>query len=165
MSRILRAAAVATALTGCLFAAPALLAQQEAPEYQYWSSFQLDNLGRSLAGEAGAGVAILDRLIDREHYFAAVVHREPGPGVSESHADWADVYFVTSGNASLIVGGTITDGEETEPGEVRGSVIEGGTLQRLAKGDVVHIPAGTAHHVRVEPGEQVTYYVLKVKQP
>src|SRR5690606_4510358 len=105
------------------------------------------------------------RIIDQGHYFAAIVHREPGPGFSESHDEWADVYFVTAGNASLVVGGTIVDAEETEPGEIRGTAIEGGTLQRLAEGDVVHIPAGTAHHVRVEPGEEVTYYILKVRAP
>jgi mannose-6-phosphate isomerase-like protein (cupin superfamily) len=169
MIRALRPAAAAIALFSPAWAqllvVPALLAQETA-DYDYWSAFQLDNLGRALADQTGANnAAVLDRIIDYEHYFAAIVHREPGPGFSESHADWADVYFVTAGNASLIVGGTIPDGEETEPGEVRGTVIEGGTLQRLAKGDVVHIPAGTPHHVLVEPGEQVTYYILKVRAP
>jgi mannose-6-phosphate isomerase-like protein (cupin superfamily) len=169
MSKALRTAAAAVALScpvwAQLFMVPTLLAQETA-DYEYWSAFQLDNLGRSLADQTGANnAAVLDRIVDYGHYFAAIVHREPGPGFSESHADWADVYFVTSGNASLIVGGTIPDGEETEPGEVRGTTIENGTLQRLAKGDVVHIPAGTPHHVLVEPGEQVTYFIFKVQAP
>lgn len=151
------------ALTAGLLMLPTLLAQ-ETTDYGYWSAFQLDNLGRSLAGQTAANnTAVLDRVIDSGGYFAALVHREPGPGFSESHADWADVYFVTSGNASLVVGGTIVDSEEAEPGEVRGSTIEDGTLQRLAEGDVVHIPAGTPHHVLVEPGEQITYFILKVQ--
>lgn len=166
MTRFPRAAAAILGLSSIaanLLAVPELDAQ-ETDDYDYWSAFQLDNLGRSLAGETGANnAAIIDRVIDEGGYFAAIVHREPGPGFSESHADWADVYFVTSGNASLVVGGTIPDGQETDPGEVRGTTIEGGTLQRLAEGDVVHIPAGTAHHVRVEPGEQVTYFILKVQ--
>ena len=153
----------ALALTASLLGTPSLLAQGNG-EFKYWSAFQLDNLGRSLAGEVGANnTALLDRIVDEGNYFAAIVHREPGPGFSEAHADWADIYFVTAGNASLIVGGTITDAEETEPGEFRGSMIDGGTLQRLAEGDVVHIPAGTAHHVRVEPGEQVTYFIVKIR--
>jgi mannose-6-phosphate isomerase-like protein (cupin superfamily) len=152
-------------LTAGLLMVPALLAQETA-DYRYWSAFQLDNLGRSLAAQTGANnAAVLDRVIDYGNYFAAIVHREPGPGFSESHANWADVYFVASGNASLVVGGTILNGEETEPGEVRGTTIEGGTLQRLAEGDVVHIPAGTPHHVLVEPGEQITYFIFKVQTP
>lgn len=167
MSRTFRgkAAAVLFGSAGLLIAWPGLQAQQN-DEYGYWSAFQLDNLGNSLAGQVAAnGAAILDGIIDEEGYFAGIVHREPNPGFSESHDDWADIYFVTSGNASLVVGGTIVDGEETEPGEIRGTMIEGGTLQRLAEGDVVHIPAGTAHHVRVEPGEQVTYFIVKVRAP
>lgn len=152
-------------LAGGLLSAPALLAQ-EAADFRYWSAFQLDNLGRSLSNEVGENnAAVLDRMIDYGHYFSALVHREPGPGFSESHAEWADVYFVTAGNATLFVGGTIPDGEETEPGEIRGETIEGATVQRLAEGDVVHIPAGTAHHVLVEPGEEVTYFILKIRQP
>lgn len=166
MIRVAGVALAATAAASAFVFRGPMLAAQETSEYKYWSAFQLDNLGRSLANEAGAGnVGVLDRVIDYGNHFAAIVHREPGPGISESHAEWADVYFVTSGNASLIVGGTIPDGEEREPGEVRGSTIEGGTLQRLAEGDVVHIPAGTAHHVLVEPGEQVTYFLLKVRSP
>jgi len=146
-----------------LLIVPTLVAQETA-EFDYWSAFQLDNLGRALAGQSGAtNAAVLDRVIDHGAYFAAIVHREPGPGFSESHADWADVYFVTAGNASLVFGGTIVDAEETEPGEFRGTMIENGTLQRLAEGDVVHIPAGTPHHVLVEPGEQITYFILKVQ--
>jgi mannose-6-phosphate isomerase-like protein (cupin superfamily) len=153
------------ALGAALPLAPALLAQETA-DYNYWSSFQLDNLGQSLAGQVGANnSAVLDRIIDHGHYFAAIVHREPGPGFSESHTEWADLYFVSSGNASLVLGGTIPDGTETQPGEVRGTTIDGGTLQRLAEGDVVHIPAGTPHHVVVEPGEQITYFIFKVRDP
>jgi mannose-6-phosphate isomerase-like protein (cupin superfamily) len=171
MSKLLRMTAAAVVRSGpaaaLVFMSPMLFAQEAATvAYRYWSAFQLDNLGRSLAGETGENnTAVLDRIVDQGHYFAAIVHREPGPGFSESHAEWADVYFVTSGNATLVVGGTIPNGVESEPGEVRGATIEGGTLQRLAEGDIVHISAGTPHHVRVEPGEEVTYYILKVQAP
>jgi mannose-6-phosphate isomerase-like protein (cupin superfamily) len=107
---------------------------------------------------------VLDRIIDHGNYFAAIVHREPGPGFSESHRDWADVYFVTSGNGILIVGGTIPDGTESAPGEIRGTAIDGGTRRDLAAGDVVHIPAGTAHHVITPPGQQITYFIFKVQK-
>jgi mannose-6-phosphate isomerase-like protein (cupin superfamily) len=149
-------------VAAALLIAPASLAQDA--DYNYWSAFQLDNLGRSLAAEVGDNnAAVLDRIIDHGAYFAAIVHREPGPGFSESHADWADIYFVTAGNGVLIVGGTILNQSEGTPGEVRGTEIEGGTVQRLAVGDVVHIPAGTPHHVLVPDGEQITYYILKVR--
>jgi mannose-6-phosphate isomerase-like protein (cupin superfamily) len=133
-------------------------------DYDYWSAFQLDNLGKSLATEPHTNnAAVLRGIMDHDSYFAGIVHREPGPGFAEAHADWADIYFVTSGNGVLLVGGTIEDPTEESPGETRGSEIEGGTIQRLAKGDVVHIPAGTPHHVVVQDGEELSYYILKVR--
>lgn len=124
----------------------------------------MDAFARTLAGEAGENnSAVIDRIIDHGNYFAAIVHREPGPGFSESHREWADVYFVSSGTGTLISGGTIVEGSETAPGEVRGTSIEGGKRQILNEGDIVHIPAGTPHHVITEPGNQLTYFIFKVK--
>lgn len=123
---------------------------------------ELEALRESLSGQVGSNnAAILDNIINEGGYFAAMVHREPGPGFSESHADWADLYFVTSGTASLITGGSIIDPTEADPGEVRGSGIEGGSRQLISQGDVVHIPVGVPHHVLVEAGQQVTYFIFK----
>ena len=111
----------------------------------------------------GNNAAILDRVIDQEGYFAAMVHREPGPGFSEAHAEWADIYFVTSGNAAIMTGGEIVNATENTPGEIRGSSIEGGAVQRISEGDVVHIPAGVPHYVIVGEGEEVTYMIIKAQ--
>jgi mannose-6-phosphate isomerase-like protein (cupin superfamily) len=133
--------------------------------HDYWSGETLDGYAAELARSVGANnSAVADRIIDHGHYFAAIVHREPGPGFSESHRDWADLYFVSSGTATLVVGGSIPDGTETAPGEIRGTSIQGGTRRTLAEGDVVHIPAGTPHHVFVDPGNQVTYFIFKATQ-
>ena len=125
---------------------------------------ELEQLGKTLSGQVGSNnAAILDNIIDEGGYFAAMVHREPGPGFSESHAEWADLYFVTSGTATLVTGGTIVNPTEDDPGEVRGTAIDGGTRQRISAGDVVHIPVGVPHHVLVEAGDQVTYFIFKAK--
>ncbi len=150
-------------ITALLLTTPTLSAQELA-DYNYWSAFQLDSIDRELAGEIGANNrGVTDRIIDYEHYFAAVAHLEPGPGFSESHADWSDLYVIFSGNASMVLGGTIPNPTETTPGEVRGATIEGGTVQRIAEGDIVQVPAGTPHHVIVGPGEQITYFIFKVR--
>ncbi len=44
-------------------------------------------------------------------------------GVPEVHADWADHFVVTEGEATLIVGGTVTNPRQTGPGETRGTAI------------------------------------------
>lgn len=139
-----------------------LMAQHE---YDYWSAADLDAHADSLSKNLGANnSAVADRIIDYGNYFAAMVHREPGSNMPELHDDWADVYVVSDGEGVLIVGGTIVEPRETAPGEIRGAVIEGGVEQRLAEGDIVHIPAGTPHNVLVEPGRTLTYYIFKVKR-
>jgi hypothetical protein len=116
--------------------------------HDYWSGETLDGYAAELARSVGANnSAVADRIIDHGHYFAAIVHREPGPGFSESHRDWADLYFVSSGTATLVVGGSIPDGTETAPGEIRGTSIQGGTRRTTASrvrrsrqsGDLLHL--------------------------
>jgi mannose-6-phosphate isomerase-like protein (cupin superfamily) len=133
-----------------LLSLPALTA--EPGSHGYWSAAELDG-----------GAELTGRLIDETGYFGALAHREPGPGASELHRDWADIYFVTRGTATLIVGGTIPNPRETSPGELRGESIDGGMRRTLGVGDVVHIPAGTAHHVIVAPGSELDYFLVKVE--
>jgi quercetin dioxygenase-like cupin family protein len=46
-----------------------------------------------------------------------------------------------------------------------GSSVRGGVEKRLKAGDVLHIPAKTPHQMLVEPGQQVTYMVVKIDAP
>mgnify|MGYP005657898713 CR=1 FL=1 len=141
-----------------LLLAPVIQAQD------FWSTADFDALRSELSSRVGSNnAAILDRVIDQEGYFAAMVHREPGPGFSEAHAEWADIYFVTSGSAAIMTGGEIVNATEGTPGEIRGSSIEGGVLRRIGQGDVVHIPAGVPHYVIVGEGEEVTYMIIKAQ--
>ena len=95
---------------------------------------------------------------------ALMIHRE-GSGVAELHETEADVIMVVSGAATLVVGGTMPGSKTTAAGEVRGPSIDGGTVrQKIAPGDILHIQPKTAHQVLLEPGKQITYFTLKVKE-
>jgi hypothetical protein len=74
------------------------------------------------------------------------------------------VILVREGTATLLHGGSVEGGRETEPGERRGGRIGGETPQVLAPGDVALVPAGTPHQVLVPPGRAVTYLVVKVRR-
>jgi mannose-6-phosphate isomerase-like protein (cupin superfamily) len=90
-----------------------------------------------------------------------VAHRE-GSGVAEWHEKQADIMMIASGEVTMIYGGTIVDGKTTQPGEIRGPSIKGGTEVKLAAGDALHIPAKVAHQMKLDAGKQVTYFVAKV---
>ena len=87
-----------------------------------------------------------------------------GPGQVEVHDKETDVFYVVEGGATIITGGAMVGGKSTGPGQWRGSDIHGGETRRLAKGDVMVIPAGIPHWFK-EASPSISYYVVKVLKP
>lgn len=85
-------------------------------------------------------------------------------GGAELHQQYADIFFVVDGEATLTSGGTIVDPKKQAPGEIRGSTVSGGVEQKLGEGDVVHISPNTPHQLSIEKGKSFTYFVVKVKE-
>src|ERR1700761_8662315 len=85
-------------------------------------------------------------------------------GGAEIHEHFDDIFFVTGGRATLLTGGTVQNSKTKDGGETQGTAIEGGQTQTVAKGDVVHVPAGTPHQFILAPGEQFSAVVVKVKE-
>src|SRR4051812_11924708 len=52
--------------------------------------------------------------------------RREGDGEAEIHDTQVDVMFVTAGEGTLIIGGTMVGAHSTAPGEIRGTSIQGG---------------------------------------
>ncbi len=68
--------------------------------------------------------------------------------------------YVLDGAATLVTGGTVVDPKVTEPGQIRGPVIQGGESRRIVRGDVIVIPAGVPHWFKEVQGP-MTYFVVK----
>jgi mannose-6-phosphate isomerase-like protein (cupin superfamily) len=85
-------------------------------------------------------------------------------GEAEAHENFADVFYVLEGRATLVTGGTVAGARLTEPGETRGDSIEGGVRQELRAGDVAHVPAGLPHQMLVAGEQTVTCLVVKVQE-
>jgi mannose-6-phosphate isomerase-like protein (cupin superfamily) len=144
-----------------LFVLPVIGA--EPAGYKYWSASELKGFAKTLAPKVNALKFASERLTDYGNHYTMMAHRE-GNGEAEFHETESDLFVVTSGTATLLVGGTVQNGKTTAPNEIRGPSIEGGTRQKLSAGDIVHIPPKTAHQLMLEPGSQFTYFVLKVKE-
>ena len=86
-------------------------------------------------------------------------------GDAERHQFWADQIYVNHGDLILVYGGTMQQERPngTAPGESLGSGIEGGKEIPLHTGDIIHIPAGIPHWVKVAPGTTTAYLVFKEK--
>jgi mannose-6-phosphate isomerase-like protein (cupin superfamily) len=150
-----------TILTALAFAALAMPAGDPAG-FHLWTASELKGFSKSLAPKMDAGKVATQQLGGHGNYTFMVAHRE-GPGQAEWHELQADVFFVQSGEATLVYGGTM-DGKTTAPHEKRAASITGGIDKKLGPGDVVTIPAKTPHQLKLDPGKEFTYFVVKVTQ-
>lgn len=85
-------------------------------------------------------------------------------GGGEMHANFADIFVVVDGEATLLSGGELEHQESSAAGEFRGTAVLHGASTHLAKGDVVHIPPNTPHQLLIPKGGSFTYLVVKVKE-
>jgi len=72
--------------------------------------------------------------------------------------------MVMGGQATLVLGGKVVGEVAAEggaPGDKRGSDITGGTIQVIKKGDIINIPAGTPHWIKVASGDDFSYVNVK----
>jgi mannose-6-phosphate isomerase-like protein (cupin superfamily) len=79
-------------------------------------------------------------------YNANLEYRVAGVNAPASvHDDDAEMFLVIEGSGTIVTGGTLKDERRTNPANLQGSAIEGGTPRKLAKGDWVMVPAKTPH--------------------
>jgi len=149
-------------LTALLFAGFAMPAG-DPPGFHLWTSAELKGYSKSLSAKVDAQKFAMQSLGGHGNYTFAIAHRE-GSGQAELHETQADVFFVQSGSATLVYGGSMVNPKTTEPHEMRAASITGGIEKKLSAGDVVTIPAKVPHQMKLEPGTEVTYFVVKVVQ-
>lgn len=129
--------------------------------FALWTASQLRGYEKQLKPKLSPQKFAAEQLGKFGNHSFMVAHRE-GNGEAELHETQADVFFVQSGQATLIVGGQVVDGKTTAPNEIRGPSIQGGEKRQLRAGDMAHIAAKTPHQVMVDAGKQITYVVVKV---
>ena len=135
--------------------------QDGAGSVHVWRSTDISAKGRTLAQKLDAQRLASETIATEGNRTFMVAHRE-GSGIAEWHEKQADVMFISSGQVTMVYGGTIVDAKTTAPGEMRGPSITGGTEAKLGPGDVLHIPAKVPHQMMLAPGAKVTYFVTKV---
>jgi mannose-6-phosphate isomerase-like protein (cupin superfamily) len=133
------------------------------PGFTMWKASDLKAEEKKLVGKMSDKKVASETLASYGNHLTMLAHRE-GDGEVEVHDKMADVFYVVSGEASLIVGGTVVGGHTTAPGEIRGTSITGGEKKALSAGDAVHIPAKVPHQMLVANGKKITYFVVKVEE-
>src|SRR5271155_3341465 len=150
-----------------LLAIPVFAVRSEDPVpagFEHWTPATLQTTAKALAAAASSDPRHLatKQLSDYPNEYFLLAHRE-ADGLPELHETQVDVFFVQSGSATLLVGGTLLNAETVSPHELRNGTIQGGTRQKLSAGDVVRIPARVPHQLLLDGAREFTYFVVKVK--
>ena len=135
---------------------------QAGPVDHYTSADLSRELDKLKAGAAATGSAS-ETLERYPNHFTMLAYRSKNGG-AELHEQFADIFYVVRGRATLVTGGTIPDSAQVSPGELRGKAVVGGTQTLLGVEDVVHISAGIPHQLLVAPSDEFLYFVVKVKE-
>jgi mannose-6-phosphate isomerase-like protein (cupin superfamily) len=143
----MRLAAIICAAALCALAAPS--AQQESA-VKYFP-----------ASDVAAMFVKGGTVTSGPNYTVMAAQRTAG-GEPELHDHDTDVFRIMSGSATFVTGGRMVGAHITEPGETRGSGIEGGDTRQLSPGDVVVIERGTPHWFKAVEG-RVEYFVVKAR--
>ena len=151
-----------------LFAAALLLpatgACAQTMKSDHWTTAELTERAKQLRAKAAAGDGSASETLEKyPHHYTMLAFRQSSGG-GELHQNFADVFFILDGHATVVTGGVLVDERTTAPCEIRGKSVDGGSRQDVKAGDVVHIPAGLPHQTLVSPGNSVTYFVVKVEE-
>jgi mannose-6-phosphate isomerase-like protein (cupin superfamily) len=85
-------------------------------------------------------------IVGLRPFSANLEYRAAGVNApAASHDKDAELFYVVDGAGTVVTGGTLKDERRTNPENLTGSAIEGGTARRLAKGDWVMVPEKTPH--------------------
>ena len=85
-------------------------------------------------------------------------------GNAAVHETEAEMFYVIDGSATLVTGGKLTKESRTNPANLTGSGIEGGVTRKVAKGDFIMVPEGTAHWFSAIDGTLVLMSIHLPKQ-
>lgn len=135
----------------------------QAMKSDHWSRAELMQRAKDLQQRAAEKGSASEKLETYPHHYTMLAFRNRSGG-GEVHQNFADVFYIVDGHATLITGGEVVDPKTTGPGETLGASVKGGSRQELKTGDVVHIPAGMPHQMILGEGETVTYFVVKVEE-
>jgi len=154
----------AVKLLGSVLVLSALGAQAQTMQSDHWSKAQLLERAKHLQEQAAKGDGSASETLEKyPHHYTMLAFRQKSGG-GELHQNFADMFVILDGHATVVTGGNVGEQKTVSPGEIRGKAVEGGTRQEVRAGDVVHIPAGMPHQTLGADGQTVTYFVVKAEE-
>jgi mannose-6-phosphate isomerase-like protein (cupin superfamily) len=130
----------------------------------HWSAALLLERAAYLSQMARHGDGSASETLKEYPQHCAMLSFRSRNGEAEVHENFADIFYVIEGRATLVTGGALAGAIRVEAGEIRASSVEGGKRQELRPGDVIHVPAGVPHQMLVGGEKTITCLVVKVQE-
>ncbi len=125
----------------------------------YYSKVQVDSAARSTRTPDKPG-RLLAKSKEGESYMVVVRMK---PGDVEVHEQFDDVTMIRSGSGVLRTGYKVRGNKASGPKEWLGGIIEDKRDRKIAAGDFFVVPAKLGHQYIPNPGDSLTYIVIKVR--
>lgn len=109
---------------------------------------------------AGASDMAASPIALTDQYRVNIVHR-PKPNGAIAHPGNTELHYIIEGSGTVVTGGKIVRAAGAPAGSAR---IEGGETHKVTKGDVIIVPAGSAHMYSEVNGE-ITYLEVRFVAP
>jgi mannose-6-phosphate isomerase-like protein (cupin superfamily) len=137
---------------------------KDLPGFLSWDAALLASTEKKLKTTMNQYFSSVEDFIKNDRTQFHMNHKE-GTAESEIHEHWAEFQIIRNGEGTMMLGGTVVNARTTEPGETRGTALEGATGQPLRAGDLLYIPPGTPHHTVVERTKSQDKLIVKVWVP
>ena len=129
-----------------LLVSGALAAQQPAAPKLYASAADVSTMIEKAKSEHKADQAnFVQPILRLAPINANLEYRIAIPQAAAVHEKEAEAFYVIDGAGTLVTGGKLKDERRTNPENLGGTGIKGGTSRQIAKGDFVMVPENTPH--------------------
>jgi mannose-6-phosphate isomerase-like protein (cupin superfamily) len=146
-------------------AASGALAQQAAPTKTFMSDKEIIALiDKAKADRKGDAPLVTEPILSLAPYRAQLEYR-PGTAPAAFHEKDAELMIVLEGTGNIVTGGKLVDEKRTNANNLSGSSISGGNSQTVVKGDMLIVPASTAHQVIPAGGQAIVLMTMHVPYP
>jgi mannose-6-phosphate isomerase-like protein (cupin superfamily) len=143
--------------------APASLALAQSAVVDHTTQAQLLDKEKELKQAASGNGSASVKISDYPNHYTMLSYRSKTGG-GEVHQNFADIFYIVHGDARLLTGGKLVNPTTASAGELRGTIVEGGSETPLHQGDFVHIPANVPHQLIIADGQDFYYFVIKVRE-
>jgi mannose-6-phosphate isomerase-like protein (cupin superfamily) len=117
-------------------------------------------LAKAKAERKEGQVMAAEHILSLAPYTVNLEYR-PVEGAVAVHETEAELVYVLDGSGTLTTGGKVMGEKRTNPKNLSGTSIDGGSAQAIGKGDFAIIPEGTPHQFKPSSGALVlmTFHV------